>query len=212
MPPPRSSCRYSGAPACRSAPVRGGRRGWGRSGRLSAVGSRWACFDLGNLVVSGVDPRDSGRRQRDAFGWQPLRDHEIGMRLTDQTMVGLADCAEGGSGQHAENRIGIFGGLRSRAGVEGPNAGVFRRLEAKMPGDFGQVIVLGAAETAIGEGDVKKAAEKVLEHRPIIREQPADLSSVALEPGGALPGKIEDEPDVLLFVRRHLKDLAEGGD
>ena len=38
------------------------------------------------------------------------------------------------------------------------------------------------------------------------------MSSVALEPGGALPGKIEDEPDVLLFVRRHLKDLAEGGD
>ena len=81
-----------------------------------------------------------------------------------------------------------------------------------MPRDFAQVIVLGGAEAAIGEGDVKKTAEKVFEHHPIIRKQPADLSSVALEPGGALPGKIEDEPDMLLFSRRHLKDLAEGSD
>ena len=96
--------------------------------------------------------------------------------------------------------------------MEGPNAGIIRGVKAEMPGDFAQVIVLGGADEAIGEGDVKKTAEKVLEDRPIIRKQPPDLSSVALEPGGALPGKIEDEPDVLLFARRHLKDLAEGGD
>src|SRR5260370_24762090 len=81
-----------------------------------------------------------------------------------------------------------------------------------MPGDFEQVIVLGGADAAIGEGDVKKTAEKVFEHHPIIGKQPADLSSVALEPGGALPGKIEDEPDMLLFAGRNLKNFAEGSD
>ncbi len=59
---------------------------------------------------------------------------------------------------------------------------------------------------------MKKTAEKVFEHHPIIGKQPADLSSIALEPGGAPPGKIEDEPDMLLFARRHLKDLAKGRD
>src|ERR1700731_4925098 len=134
------------------------------------------------------------------------------MRLTDKTMVGLADCAGGSPGQHAENRVGIFGGILLRADVEGPNAGVIRSIETEMPGDFAQVIVLGGADEAIGESDVKKTAEEVLEHHPIIRKQPADLSSIALEPGGALPGKIENEPEMLLFARRHLKDLAEGGD
>ena len=127
-------------------------------------------------------------------------------------MIGLADCAEGGPGQHAENCVGIFGGILLRADVEGPNAGIIRSVEAEMPGDFAQIVVLGGADEAIGEGDVKKAAEKVLEDRPIIGKQPADLSSVALEPGGALPGKVEDEPDMLLFARRHLKHLAKGGD
>src|SRR6516164_9659978 len=131
------------------------------------------------------------------------------MSLTDQTTVGLADCAEGGPGQHAENCVGIFGDILLRADVEGPNAGIIRSVQAEMAGDFAQVVVLSGTDEPVGEGDVKKTAEKVLQHRPIIGKQPTDLSSVALEPGGAFPGKIEDEPHVLLFARRHLKDLAE---
>ena len=75
------------------------------------------------------------------------------MRLTDQAMVGLADCAGGSPRQHAENRVGIFCGILLRADVKGPNAGVIGSVETEMLGDFAQVIVLGGADEAIGESD-----------------------------------------------------------
>ena len=81
-----------------------------------------------------------------------------------------------------------------------------------MPGDFAQIIILGGADAAIGEGDVKQTAEKVFEHGSVDCEQAAHLSRIALEPRGAFAGEVEDEPHVIFFSRRHLKNLAKGGD
>src|SRR5271165_7682329 len=126
MPPLPLSCRYSGAPACRSAPVPRGGRGLATGGRPPAVGSFRVRFALCDLVISGVDPRNSGGRERDAFGRQPLRDHEIGMTFAHQTMVGLANYAGGDARRHTEDCIRVFEGVLSRGDVESPNAGIIR--------------------------------------------------------------------------------------
>src|SRR6185312_5956316 len=99
-----------------------------------------------------------------------------------------------------------------RAGIERADAGVFRRREAEMAGDLAQVLVLGGADLAVGEGNVEEAAEQVLEHGPVAGEEPPDLPCIAFEPVGAAPRQVENEAHVLLFARRHLEHLAERGD
>ena len=122
---------------------------------MPVVGSLRTRFTLGDLFVSGVDPRDLGRRQRDAFRWQPLRNHKIGMTLTDQTVVGLADSAGRGAGRHAENCVRIFDSIVLRADMENPDAGIVGRVEAEMPGDFSQVPkTFDGAATYVRVGDL----------------------------------------------------------
>src|SRR5215468_10843130 len=81
-----------------------------------------------------------------------------------------------------------------------------------MVGDLTQIGIFGIAQPAIRQRDVEQAAEQVFKHRLIIREQPADLSRIAVEPGGAAASDVEHQPDVLLFAGRHLEYVAEGGD
>jgi len=179
---------------------------------LPATGSLRARAGLRDLLVSGVDSRNPRRRQRDAFGRQTLRNHQIGMTLAHQTMIGLTHCAHGSARQYAENSVRIFENVARRAGIERPNAGIIGRIEPEMPGDFAQIIVFCGADAAIGEGNMEKTAKKILEDTPVGSEQPADLSGIALEPRCALARKVEYEPDMLFFTRRDLKDLAECGD
>src|SRR6266404_6957541 len=173
---------------------------------------RSALCELFDLFIGGVDARDPGSRQRDTFGRQPLRDHEIGMTLAHQTMIGLADRAGGGAGQNPEDRVRVLPPLRLGADMESPDAGVIRCLETEIPSHFAQILVFGGKDASICESNMEQAAEQVLEHGSIGREQTADLAGIALEPGSALAGEVKHQPDMLLFARRNLKNLAKSRD
>ena len=77
--------------------------------------------------------------------------------------------------------------------------------------DLAQIFVLGRAQAAIGQRDVKQSAEKMLQHCPVGGKEAPDLPRVALKPMGAPARQVEDQPDVILLARRNLKDLAKGG-
>src|SRR6266446_9219947 len=96
--------------------------------------------------------------------------------------------------------------------MESPDAIVIRRVKTEMSSHFPQIIVLGGEDATVRESDMEQAAEKVLEHRSVPREQAPDLAGVALEPGGALTSEIKDQPDMLLFTGRDLEHFAESGD
>jgi hypothetical protein len=51
-----------------------------------------------DLFVGGVNTRHAGSCQRDTFGWQPLRDHEVGMILAHQPVIRFTDRAGRGAG------------------------------------------------------------------------------------------------------------------
>src|SRR3984893_11661357 len=92
-----------------------------------------------------------------------------------------------------------------------PDAGIIARIKPEMPSDLAQIVILGRANPAVGERDMEQAAEEILEHRAIAREQTPDLPGVAVEPGGALAGEIEDEPHMLFFPGGNLEHFAKGG-
>src|SRR6266851_2444980 len=81
-----------------------------------------------------------------------------------------------------------------------------------MPSHFAQILVLGGEDASIRESNMEQAAEQVLKHRSIGREQTADLAGVALEPGSALAGEVKHQPHMLLFAGRNLKNLAKSCD
>jgi hypothetical protein len=81
-----------------------------------------------------------------------------------------------------------------------------------MLSNFTQIGVLGGKDAAIRESNVKQAAEKVLEHRSIVCEQPTNLAGIAFKPGGALSCEVENQPYVFRFPRGNLEHLAKGGD
>jgi len=141
-----------------------------------------------------------------------LRNDEVGVALAHETVVCLADHPQRGVLTHSEDRVRIFGPLLLYADVMSPDTGVVADIEAEMPGDFGQIRVFGWADAAVREGDMEKPAEQIFEHRPIAREQTADLAGIALKPGCALAGEIKDQPHVIFFAHRDLKNLAKGRD
>src|SRR5689334_3892932 len=124
-------------------------------------------------------------------------------------MVSLTHYAEGSAGHYAENSVRIFPSVRRRADMEGPDSGIVGGIKTKMPGHLVQIIILGGADAAVGEGNMEETAEKILEHCPVASEQPAHLTRIALEPRRALAGEVEYEPDMVLFARRYLENLAK---
>src|SRR5262249_38176819 len=134
------------------------------------------------------------------------------MALTHQTVVGFADSAERGIRPNSQDSARILIPLLFRADMVGADAGIVVCVEAEMPSDFAQIGILGRANAAVRQSDMKEPAEQILEHRPIVREQTAYLPSIALKPSRALPGEIEDQPHVIFLARRDLKDLTKGSD
>src|SRR6516162_490528 len=189
------------------------RRSWlGERRSRTGSGSSRSGAAFCDLVIGGVDTRDSGGRQRDAFRRQPLRDDEVGMTLAHQTMIGFADRAGRGVRQNPEDRVGILARLLFRAHMERPDSGIIHCIEAEMPSNLAQIGILGGENAAVGQGNVEQATEKILQDWPIGRKQAADLAGIALETGGALAGEVKHQPDMLLFARRDLKDLAKSRD
>ena len=92
-----------------------------------------------------------------------------------------------------------------------PDTSIISRVEAEMPSDLAQIVILGRANPTVGERYMEQAAEEILEHRAIAREQSPDLPGVAVKPGGALAGEIEDEPNMLFFAGGNLEHFAKGG-
>src|SRR5262249_21228096 len=106
----------------------------------------------------------------------------------------------------------ILSPLLLRADMVGTDAGIVVLVEPEMLSDFMQIGILGWANAAVRQRDMEQAPEQILKHRPIVREETADLAGIALKPGGALASEIEDQPHVIFFARRDLKDLTKGGD
>src|SRR2546421_528800 len=96
--------------------------------------------------------------------------------------------------------------------MERPDAGIIGRIKTEVVSDLAQIGVLGRKEAVIRQGNVEQPAEKVLEHRSVIGKQAADLAGVALEPGRAFSGEVENQPDMLLFPWRDLEHFAKSGD
>src|SRR3984893_6934483 len=92
-----------------------------------------------------------------------------------------------------------------------PDAGIIARIKPEMPSDLAQIFILGRGNPAVGERYMEQAAEEILAHRAIAREQTLDLPGVAVEPGGALAGQVEDEPNMLFFASGNLEHFAKGG-
>ena len=138
-------------------------------------------------------------------------DDEIGMALTHQPVVGVANRRERRVGRNPEDRIGVLRPVGFDADMVRPDAGIVARIEAKMPSDLAQIVILGRANPTVGERDMEQAAEEILEHRAIAREQTPDLPGIAVEPGCALAGQIEDEPNMVFFAGRDLEHFAKGG-
>src|SRR5439155_3579759 len=132
--------------------------------------------------------------------------------LPHEAMIGIEDHPDRRIGLDPEDRVWIFGPVMVDADVVRPDAGVFARIEAEMPCDLAQIGILGRADPAIGERNMKEAPEQVLKYGTIGGEQTPDLPGVAVEAGGALAGEIEDQPDMIVFAGRNLKHLAKGGD
>src|SRR5262249_30853513 len=128
------------------------------------------------LIIGSVDPRDPRGRQRNAFRWETLCDDEIGMALAHQPVVSLANGRERRVGLDPEDRIGILRPVGFDADMVCPDAGIIARVEAEMSSDLVQIVILGRAETAVGERYMEQAAEEILEHRAIGCEQTPDLS------------------------------------
>src|SRR5215469_1587293 len=126
-------------------------------------------------------------------------------------MVGLADDAERGAPVDPEDGMRIFD-LLLHVDVVRADANVVARAKAEMPGDRAKIVIFGRTDPTVGERDVKQPTKQVLEHSAIVGEQTADLAGITLEPGGALAGEIEDQPDVILFARRDLEDLEKSRD
>jgi hypothetical protein len=59
---------------------------------------------------------------------------------------------------------------------------------------------------------VEQAAEQIFEHYPIVREQPANLASIAFESSGAFSREVKYQSDVFLLSRRNSEHVAESGD
>src|SRR5262245_39808999 len=133
------------------------------------------------------------------------------MALTHQPVVSLTNGRELGGGFDPEDRVGVLRPIGFDADMVCPDAGMIARIEAEMPSDLAQIFILGRANPAVGERDMEEAAEEILEHRAIAREQTPDLPGVAVEPGRALAGQIEDEPNMLFFPGGDLEHFAKGG-
>src|SRR6266481_2981756 len=133
------------------------------------------------------------------------------MALTHQPVVSLTNGRELRVGLDPEDRIGVLRPVGFDADMVCPDAGVIARIEPEMPSDLAQIVILGRADPAVGERYMEQAAKEILEHRSIAREQASDLPGVAVEPGGALAGEIEDEPNMLLFAGGNLEHFAKGG-
>src|SRR6516225_10233643 len=129
------------------------------------------------------------------------------MARAHQAVVGLPDRAQRSVPTDAEDYVWILGLLLFHPDVMRPNAGVVAVTEAKMLGDLVQVGILVGADPTVGEGNMEQPAEQVLEHRLVAREQPADLTRIALEPGCAFASEIEHQPDVIFLAPRDLKDF-----
>jgi hypothetical protein len=126
-------------------------------------------------------------------------------------VVSVANGRECGTGLDPEDRIGVVQPVGFDADMVCPNAGIIARVEPEMPSNLAQIVILGRANPAVGERDMEQAAEEILEYGAIAIEQTPDLSGVAVEPGGALAGQIEDEPNMLFFAGGNLEHFAKGG-
>jgi len=134
------------------------------------------------------------------------------MILAYQPVICFADCADRGIGQNPKDREGIFPYLSLGVDVKGADASVIGPANTEIAGNLAQIGVLGGKDAAIRQGNVEQAAEKIFEHCPIVREQPANLASIAFEPSDAFSREVEYQPDVFLLSRGDLEHVAESGD
>ena len=81
------------------------------------------------------------------------------MALAHETMIGVADRARRGVAADPEDRVGIGGPLLFHADVMRPDADIVAGIEAEMPGDLAQILILGRAEAAIRQSDMEEPAE-----------------------------------------------------
>jgi hypothetical protein len=132
------------------------------------------------------------------------------MGFPNQTVVRFADSIGRSSFHNPEDQVGVVAPVRFCPGVKRANTSVISGSKSENPGDLPQICVLGGAQEPIGEGNMKKPAEEILEHCPIVCKQTTDLPRVALKPGRTPAREIKDQSDMFFFPRRYLKDLAEG--
>ena len=167
------------------------------------------CGRFRERIIGGIDSRNSGGGERHAFRRQAPGDNQVRMGFAHQPMISDADIAERRLRIDAEYGVGICAGRFFRLDVMRANTGVGGGIKAEQASDLAQIRVFGIAQLSISERDVEQPVQHMLQHDRIAREQPSDLTGVAVKSVGALAGEIEHQPDMVFFTGRYFKHLVK---
>ena len=133
----------------------------------------------------------------------------VGMVLARQLAPGAAHRIVAGRVGDAEHGIGVGGVGAEIFLADAREGGIVEAEDARHIGDvFGFLV----DDAAIGLGDVEQAVEQFLEDGGVGGEHAGDLARIRLVSGGGFARLVEHPGDVPDLGRRHLEDLAEGGD